>query len=344
MRLLQTVVGLAAVASVVLAGTPAHASGSIYVALGDSYSSGTGTQAYLDDGTSCQRSVYAYPSLVASSKGYLLNLRACSGATTRDVADLQLSALGPDTAYVSITVGGNDAGFANVLTECARPAWTSNCNGAIDKARRIVTDELPARLRALYSSIRQRAPRARVVVAGYPRVFNGEDCNALTWFSPAEEARLDSTADLLNSRIAAAASAAGFSFSNPVARYAGHAVCADAAWINGLSIPITGSYHPNRRGHAYGYAPLIGAGLTGAPVTVNARTTQLATASAGRQATLQRRYAARDRAIEPERFVLPDLRSARSRTAAARAGVDLRSRASIDRADRRVAATQVTAR
>ncbi len=38
---------------------------SSYVALGDSYSSGTGTRTYISDGTSCQRSVYAYPSLDA---------------------------------------------------------------------------------------------------------------------------------------------------------------------------------------------------------------------------------------------------------------------------------------
>jgi hypothetical protein len=66
----------------VLAPAPATAAASSYVALGDSYSSGTGTRTYLNDGTSCQRSVYAYPSLIASSKGYALNFRACSGATT----------------------------------------------------------------------------------------------------------------------------------------------------------------------------------------------------------------------------------------------------------------------
>jgi hypothetical protein len=38
--------------------------------------------------------------------------------------------------------------------------------------------------------------------------------------------------------------------------------------------------------------------------------------------------------------VLPNLRSPSSRAAAARAGVDLRSRASIDAADRRVGAVQ----
>ena len=41
------------------------------------------------------------------------------------------------------------------------------------------------------------------MVVGYPRIFNGTDCNALTWFSPTEESRLNSTADLLDSTLAA---------------------------------------------------------------------------------------------------------------------------------------------
>jgi hypothetical protein len=46
--------------------TPAQAAAPSYVALGDSYSSGTGTRSYIADGTSCQRSTYAYPSLLAA--------------------------------------------------------------------------------------------------------------------------------------------------------------------------------------------------------------------------------------------------------------------------------------
>ena len=96
-----------------------------YVALGDSYSSGTGTRTFYE--SKCQRSVYAYPSLVAASKGYSLNFRACSGAKVADVTSLQLSALSASTAYVTISVGGNDAGFADVMTTCAQPAWASSC-------------------------------------------------------------------------------------------------------------------------------------------------------------------------------------------------------------------------
>ena len=72
---------------------PAHATAPSYVALGDSYSSGVGTRTYLNDGTSCQRSVYAFPSLIAAAKGYALNFRACSGAKVSDVTNTQLSAL-----------------------------------------------------------------------------------------------------------------------------------------------------------------------------------------------------------------------------------------------------------
>ena len=45
-----------------------------------------------------------------------------------------IDALTTGTTQVSISVGGNDAGFADVLTECAMPGWASDCNGAIDDA------------------------------------------------------------------------------------------------------------------------------------------------------------------------------------------------------------------
>ena len=248
---------LALLATLLAPTTGAHAAGPSYVALGDSYASGTGTRSYISDGTSCQRSTYAYPSRLAAQKGYSLNFKACSGATIPTVTNSQISALGSTTRYVTISVGGNDAGFSSVLTECAKPGWMSNCNGRIDTARTFINNTLPGRLSTLYSSIRSRATTAKVVVVGYPRIFNGEDCNAGTWFSPAEETRLNQTADLLNSKLSAAASARGFSFANPTSRFVGHAVCDDVEWLNGLSNPISESYHPNRLGHSSGYTPLI---------------------------------------------------------------------------------------
>nr|WP_278260022.1 hypothetical protein [Nocardioides convexus] len=99
-----------------------------------------------------------------------------------------------------MSVGGNDAGFSSVLTECAQPGWMSDCDGSINTAQSFINNTLPGRLSTLYASIKSKAPNAVVVVVGYPRVFMGEDCNAATFFSPAEETRLNATADLLNSK------------------------------------------------------------------------------------------------------------------------------------------------
>ncbi len=316
-------VGALALVASLLPASSAEAAPPSYVALGDSYSSGVGTRAYLDDGTSCQRSTYAFPSLLAAAKGYALNFRACSGATVPDVTSSQLGALSAATRYVSISVGGNDAGFASVITECALPGWLSNCNGRINTAQSYISGTLPGRLATLYASISSRAPNARVVVVGYPRLFMGEDCNAATFFSPAEETRLNQTADQLNARLSAAASAEGFGFANPTSRFIGHAVCDDVEWINGLSNPISNSYHPNRAGHASGYTPLISPLLTGAAARVTPAVVRRATASAGALAAQQRGYAALDARIVPERIVAPDLTTPEVRRKAERAGIDL---------------------
>ena len=237
--------------------SPAHAAGPSYVALGDSYSSGVGTRSYISDGTACQRSTYAYPYLISVKRGFTLSFQACSGAKISDVSSKQLGSLSSATAYVTLSVGGNDAGFSSVITECAQPGWMSDCNGAIDQAQAYINNTLPRALSTLYASIRSKAPNAKVVVVGYPRIFNGEDCNAGTWFSPTEESRLNQTADLLDSKISAAASAKGFGFANPTSRFVGHAVCDDVEWINGLSNPTSESYHPNRTGQSSGYTPLV---------------------------------------------------------------------------------------
>jgi lysophospholipase L1-like esterase len=302
-RLLASAV--AALAVPLLAPGAAHAAPPSYVALGDSYSSGVGTRTYLNDGTSCQRSVYAFPSLIAAARGFALNFRACSGAKVSDVTNTQLSALSAGTGYVTISVGGNDAGFTSVITTCAQPAWLSDCNGAVSKAQSYIKNTLPGSLATLYTSIRAKAPNAKVVVVGYPRLFNGEDCNALTWFSPSDESLLNATADLLDNKLAAAAAAQGFSFANPTSAFIGHAVCGDPEWLNGLSNPISESYHPNRIGHASGYTPLVSPLLTGAGLRVTASVLAAARAQGPALAAQQRHYAATDRSIRPERFGTP---------------------------------------
>jgi lysophospholipase L1-like esterase len=227
-----------------------------YVALGDSYSSGTGTRTYTD--STCQRSVYAYPSLVAARRpNTALVFAACSGAQTSDVLNTQVASLTSTTKFVTITIGGNDAGFSSVITECAKPAWASDCAGRVTTAQNFIRNTLPGRLNNVYSQIQSRSPTATTVVLDYPRLFNGEDCNAGTWFSPDDETRLNATADLLRDVTSARAAAYGFTFKDAIPPFVGHAICSDTEWINGLSNPVGESYHPNTAGHNSGYYPLV---------------------------------------------------------------------------------------
>jgi lysophospholipase L1-like esterase len=227
-----------------------------YVALGDSYSSGTGTRTYFD--SNCQRSVYSYPYLLSQQRANTqLVFAACSGAKTGDVLNNQVSSLNTSTGIVTITIGGNDAGFSSVITECAKPEWASVCDTRVNTAQNYIRNTLPGQLNNVYSQIKSRSPSARVVVLGYPRLFMGVDCNGGTWFDSNDMVMLNQTADLLNSTTSGRAAAYGFTFKNPTSAFTGHAICSSSEWLNGLSNPIGESYHPNRTGHSSGYLPLV---------------------------------------------------------------------------------------
>jgi lysophospholipase L1-like esterase len=243
-------------------GGAAAAAAADYVALGDSYSSGTGTGAYVD--VACHRSSAAFPTLVAAARpGTALRSVACSGAKIPDVERDQLVALTPATSLITLTIGGNDAGFAGVIARCALPGWVARCSRPVTTARRVIRRTLPGRLDRLYAAIRERAPAAAVVVAGYPRLLNGIDCGPVTFFSRAESRLLNGTADLLRDVVRARSRAAGFRFADVIPAFDGHAVCDDPEWLNGLSAPLRESFHPNVVGHAEGYAPAIIAQLDG---------------------------------------------------------------------------------
>lgn len=95
---------LAATAALVVSAAPAHAADDPTSRSATATPRAPAPQRYISDGTSCLRSVYAYPSLIASAKGYDLDFRACSGAKIADVSSTS-SRLSSSTAYVSISIG-----------------------------------------------------------------------------------------------------------------------------------------------------------------------------------------------------------------------------------------------
>lgn len=260
MRYVRGAVGALAAVVAVLASTTASASATDsavhYTALGDSYSSGTGTRDYDPPTGACMRSPQAYPELFARSHEVdRFTFAACAGATTDDVVDKQLGALDANTTLVTLTVGGNDIGFAGVIRRCVL-GDDSTCDRAVDGGEAKLRDELPGKLDRAFAAIADKAPNARVVVLGYPRLNEAGPCG-IPGYTEAKRARINEGSDELAHVIADHARSAGFDYADARDRFAGHGICGTDPWINGPTLPFSESFHPNTDGQAHGYLPVL---------------------------------------------------------------------------------------
>ncbi|MFH8472477.1 SGNH/GDSL hydrolase family protein [Streptomyces sp. NPDC018000] len=245
---------LAAVAALGVAQPASASSAGGYVALGDSYSSGVGAGSYLSDSGDCRRSTKAYPYLwAAANSPSSFAFVACSGATTSSVAGSQLGALSSATGLVSVTAGGNDVGFADVMQDCVL-SGEATCLSRVSSAVSQIQNSLPSGLRSLYGSIRSRAPQAHVVVLGYPRFYQLSG-SCIAGLSEKERAAINNASDVLNGVIAKQAANAGFTFSGVADEFTGHELCSGDAWLNSVTLPVYNSYHPKASGQSGGYLP-----------------------------------------------------------------------------------------
>ena len=242
----------------------------VYVALGDSYAAGVGAGSYLSDRTDCHRSLKGYPGLIASAGGYALNLQACSGADIADVASLQLGALATaKPAKVTITVGGNDVGFADTMSTCLG-SDTGACLAAVATAEAVIADTesttgLPARLGKLFLDVKAKSPATATIVAtGYPQLLSTTrpECSLLTSFTLEEVNALNTAASHLDALIKTKADEAGIGYATVEDDFLGHEVCTSSPWINNVRVltPFE-SFHPNSTGYASGYKPDVAAAL-----------------------------------------------------------------------------------
>jgi lysophospholipase L1-like esterase len=244
------VLGLAA--ALIGTGIPAQAASAVhYVALGDSYSAGVGAGG---SSGSCGQSPNAYPALWAKANSPAsFTSAACSGATTSDVINSQLSSLSASTTLVSITIGGNDAGFSSIMETCVLKS-TSSCESVVTSAEKYVTSTLPARLNTTLADIRAHAPNAKIVVLDYPDFY---DLNA--WLclglSSADHEALDTGINDLDGTLQAAAAENGDTFADVRAQFSAHELCGGSSWLNSITLPIANSYHPTAAGQQDGYLP-----------------------------------------------------------------------------------------
>jgi lysophospholipase L1-like esterase len=236
------------------AAAPAAVGADRYVALGDSFSSGVGTGSYTLS-SSCRRGVYAYPWLVGQQRpNTALTFVACSGATTSSLMANQIGSVTADTAIVTVTIGGNDIGFSDLIVQCT----LANCSAALDSTRASLRTVLEPRLDAVYAAIRSRALSATVVVLGYPRLFSTASCFGTLGISATERAKANLLAEDIDTLSNERAGLAGVTYTSSLGKFSGHAVCSSSAWVNGLNLFNTvESYHPNRNGNSLGYSALV---------------------------------------------------------------------------------------
>jgi lysophospholipase L1-like esterase len=262
-HLIIAAVLLAGAASVAVAG-PSFAGADpapVYVALGDSYASGVGAPPEAGD---CRQSPQSAAQLWANSHQAKFTFAACSGATTADVLDKQLGGLGPETSIVTITIGGNDVNAIEVAFQCLTEGDAS-CVQHVNDAEAIMTGALVEKLNTTYTTIRNKAPNAKLYVLGYPRPFE------LTPSCPQtsnpilpdgvdlfQRGLANHAADVLDQVIQDRAAATGATFVDVRSAFAGHGVCSNDPWIQGIADPIDESGHPNATGYESGYlAPLV---------------------------------------------------------------------------------------
>jgi len=268
---------LLAVAAVLLAGCSdppaskiqrkaAAASGSSYVALGDSYSAGPRLGPRTGP-VGCEQTTGNYPHLLAERLDLELTDVTCGGATTADLAGSQtppngdpvppqLDALREDTDIVTIGMGGNDGKvFSELVTTCVGKAaedragapCTAEGSGFRAKVERQL-GQLPSRMIEAIEAIRERAPEATIFVVGYPQIVPATGTCALLPLARGDYPYAHDYIGRINDGLAAAADQAGVTYVDVAAATDGHDICSTDPWIAGL-IPAEAAleYHPYAR-------------------------------------------------------------------------------------------------
>ncbi|MFI2274412.1 MULTISPECIES: SGNH/GDSL hydrolase family protein [Catenuloplanes] len=254
--------GGAAVAVALLAtagfGAPARAGAALptvdYVALGDSYAAGVGAGTPLD---ACRNTAGAYSRLwaAADAKQVRLTGAACSGGKAADVLTAA-AAISDETDLVSITAGANDLGVTGAFAACMTPGREADCAAAQAAIETALQTTLPAAVGTVLTTVKEKAPKAKVVLTGYPQPFSpAGTCTGPN--IPVEIRALGNRVMAgLNAVLAAQAKLAGVAYVDVEDAFAGHEICSAAPWVVGVEGQADGTIlHPNLAGQTEGYLP-----------------------------------------------------------------------------------------
>ncbi|MEU7581380.1 SGNH/GDSL hydrolase family protein [Streptomyces sp. NPDC041068] len=276
----RTVAALAAVTGIAALGlgagpaaadTPEASEPLRYVALGDSYSAGSGVLP-LDPQAPllCARTTKNYPHLLAASLGAKLTDVTCGGAQTKDFTTSQYPGVAPqfdalknDTELVTLTIGGNDNNtFIGAILACGSAGIVTGGKGSPCKniygntfKDQVESKTYPA-IRTALNQIKARSPKAKVAILGYPWITPAKAVPGCFAKLPVAEGDIPYLRDLqahLNGAAQRAAGETGATFVDMAAASDAHDACrpADQRWIEPVLfgtnfVPV----HPNAAGEA----------------------------------------------------------------------------------------------
>ncbi len=244
---------------------PARAAGVRYVALGDSFTAGPFIPHRHGRPIGCLRSDHNYPSLVARAlRPATFTDVSCSAARTADLTHPQsvllghnppqLDAVTPDTTLVTLGIGGNDIGYSHIVLTCAALSVTAptgapcarHFGATLDRSIADTAPKIAAALRAIHA----RAPRARVLVVGYPRALPARlGCWPAVPAAAGDVPYLDGVERRLNAMLAEQARLGGATFVDTYTTSARHDMCSSDKWVEGVIVTNPAApVHPNAAG------------------------------------------------------------------------------------------------
>lgn len=236
--------------------------GDQYVALGDSYTSAPGVGTTTGP-AGCLRTDGNYPHLLAAALDVELTDVSCGGAKTDDMTQpqalgseevpAQVDAVTGDTDLVTLSIGANNGSvYGNLVVSCARLAVAdptgAPCSDLAQKNPDVlpeVFDGVAADIVATVDAILDRAPKARIVIVGYPQIIPAQGTCSLL---PLAEGDYAFGRGVLQEFVEAqekAAREAGAEYVDVWAASEGHDICSEDPWVAGFKPAKAGTaYHP----------------------------------------------------------------------------------------------------
>lgn len=239
-----------------------------YVGLGDSYSAGPLIPNQSLSPLGCLKSDHNYAHLAQPSVGLPLTDASCSGATTYDMTHTQevefgsnppqFNSLNAETKLVTLTIGGNDIGFAEVAVGCitlnpfSTPCKDKYDSGGHDQLAERIAATAP-KIAEVLQGIHARSPQAKVLLLNYPSIFpaTGYGCWPQMPIGWGDVPYLRQTELGLNSMLKTQAAANGATLVDWYSASLGHDACKSLSnrWVEPL-IPgeLAAPIHPNLAG------------------------------------------------------------------------------------------------